>query len=610
MKTNSGHGSASDRAWRIRKKRKSRILSRYAGRPLALIWRYVARRKLAHGVLVLAIVAAVGCALASQYAIRNLVDALPAGRHHMELIVRAFVVLVVLIFADNLLWRVAGWISARAFVAVTGDLRQDMFEYLAGHAPSYFADKQPGVLSSRITAMANAVYTLENALAWTALPPTLTIIGSVVMVSAVSVPMTLALGAVSTALAYGIFVLASKGTARHEHFAQQAASVDGELVDVAGNMGLVRAFCAEAAEHQRITGRLKTETEARRHSLLYLERLRLLHAVATAVLSAGLLGWTLLLWSAGTATTGDIVLISSLGFSILHGSRDVAVAFVELTQHVARLGEATRTLLVPQAMPETLKAAPLAVNEATIDFEDVNFAYPGRRPVLNAVCLHIDAGERVGLVGHSGAGKSTILMLLQHFYEPSAGRILISGQDIAQVASGSLQDALAIVPQDVSLFHRTLRENIAYGRPDATDDAILRACESAQCLDFVKALPAGLDTIVGDRGAKLSGGQRQRVGIARAILRNAPILLLDEATSALDTHSEIAIQAALDHLMRGRTVVAVAHRLSTLQNFDRIVVLSHGRIVQEGTPAELARRPGIYRDMWTKQSRRLPAIAA
>jgi ATP-binding cassette subfamily B protein len=599
-----------DRARRIRRKRKSRILSRFAGRPLSLIWRYVARRKVAHGILLCSIVAAVGCALASQYAIRNLVDALPTGHSHPDRLVRAFVVLVGLIFADNLLWRVGGWVSAHAFVAVTGDLRQDMFEYLAGHAPSYFADKQPGVLSSRITSMANAIYTLENALAWNALPPTLTVVGSVVLVSIVSVPLTLALGAASIALAYCIFILASKGAARHERFAQQAASVDGELVDVAGNMGLVRAFCAEAQEHRRFAGHLKTETDARTHSLLYLERLRLIHAVATAILSACVLGWTLRLWSLGSATTGDVVLISSLGFSILHGSRDVAVAFVELTQHIARLGEATRTLLVPQSMPEPLKAVPLAVNRATIDFEGVSFAYPGRRAVLNAVNLRIEAGERVGLVGHSGAGKSTMLMLLQHFYEPSAGRVLISGQDISQVAFSSLQDALAIVPQDVSLFHRTLRENLRYGSPDATDDAIFRACESAQCLDFVKALPAGLDTIVGDRGAKLSGGQRQRVGIARAILRNAPILLLDEATSALDTHSEFAIQAALDHLMRGRTVVAVAHRLSTLQNFDRIVVLSHGRIVQQGTPAELARRPGIYRDMWMKQSRRAPALAA
>lgn len=599
-----------DRAWRIRRKRRSRVLSRYAGRPLSLIWRYVARHKLAHGVLLLSIVAATGCALAAQLGIRNLIDALPAGHAHPQRVVYAFIVLVALIFSDNLLWRIGGWVSAHAFVAVTGDIRQDMFEYLAGHAPSYFADKQPGVLSSRITSMSNAVYVLENALAWSTLSPVLVVIGSIVMVSAVSAPMSIALTAASAALATVLFFLARKGIAHHESFAQQAASVDGELVDVVGNMGLVRAFGAESAERRRFDHYLDVETRARKHSLLYLERLRLLHAASTAVLSACVLGWTVWLWSVGRATTGDVVLISSLGFSILHGSRDVAVAFVDLTQYVARLGEATRTLLVPQALPEALRASALAVTRATIDFEAVSFAYPGRRPVLNEVSLHIEAGERVGLVGPSGAGKSTILMLLQHCYEPAVGRVLISGQDISQVTMSSLQEAMAIVPQDVSLFYRSLRENLRYGRPEATDEEILRACELAQCLEFVKALPEGLDTIVGDRGTKLSGGQRQRVGIARAILRDAPILLLDEATSALDTQSELAIQAALGRLMQGRTVVAIAHRLSTLQDFDRIVVLSRGRIVQEGSPSELAARPGLYRDMWMKQSRRGRALAA
>lgn len=597
-----------DRAWRVKKRRKSRVLSRYADRPLALIWRYIARRKVAHGVLLLTIVAAVGCALASQYGIRNLVDALPHGREHPEKAVRAFAVLVALILADNLLWRIGGWISAHAFVAVTGDLREDMFEYLAGHAPSYFADKQPGVLSSRITSMANAVYALENALAWSTLPPALTVLGSIAMVSAVSVPMSFALTGMSVVLCWGLFLLARKGTTRHEHFAEQAAAVDGELVDVVSNMGLVRAFGAQHAEHRRFDAHLKRETDARTRSLVYLEGLRLLHAVATAVLSAGVLGWTVWLWSVERATTGDVVLICSLGFSVLHGSRDVAVAFVDLTQYVARLGEAGKTLLVPHAMPEMPKAPALRIERATVDFEAVSFAYPKRRPVLDGVSLHIDAGERVGLVGPSGAGKSTMLMLLQHFYEPGAGRVRISGQDISTMALGSLHDALAIVPQDVSLFHRTVRENLRYGRPDADDAAIRRACDLAQCSDFIDALPEGLDTLVGDRGAKLSGGQRQRIGIARAILRDAPILLLDEATSALDTQSEMAIQAALEHLMRGRTVVAIAHRLSTLQNFDRIVVLNRGRIVQQGKPAELAAQPGAYRDMWIRQNRQPIAL--
>jgi ATP-binding cassette subfamily B protein len=369
-------------------------------------------------------------------------------------------------------------------------------------------------------------------------------------------------------------------------------------------MGLVRAFCAVRSEGRRFDERLSTETQARTRSLLYLEKLRLLHALATAVLSAAMLGWTLWLWSMDRATTGDVVLISSLGFAILHGTRDLAVAFVDLTQHVARLGEASAILLTPHEMPEHHDAPVLQVSDATIEFRDVTFAYPGRRPVLNGLNLQIRAGERVGLIGPSGAGKSTILALIQHFYEPSGGSVNISGQDISKVSLDSLQAAISVVPQDASLFHRSLLENIRYGVPKANESDVRRACEDANCLDFIAAMPDGLNTIAGDRGTRLSGGQRQRIAIARAILRDSPILLLDEATSSLDSASEAAIQSALERLMQNRTVVAIAHRLSTLQTFDRILVINRGRVTQDGSPAELAKQPGIYRDTLMRQRKR------
>jgi ATP-binding cassette, subfamily B, bacterial len=283
------------------------------------------------------------------------------------------------------------------------------------------------------------------------------------------------------------------------------------------------------------------------------------------------------------------------------------VALVDLTQHVARLGEATQTLLIPHEMAERGNTAPLQIQEATVDFDNVTFAYAGRRPVLSGFNLHIRAGERIGLIGPSGAGKSTIFALIQHFYEPQSGCVRISGQDISQVTLQSLQAAISIVPQDVSLFHRSLLDNIRYGKPTATEEEVRRACEDANCLDFLAAMPGGLKTIAGDRGTKLSGGQRQRIAIARAILKDAPILLLDEATSALDTASELAIQSALERLMKNRTVIAIAHRLSTLQTFDRIVVINRGRVVQDGPPAELANVPGIYRETLERQRKRVPA---
>jgi ATP-binding cassette subfamily B protein len=209
----------------------------------------------------------------------------------------------------------------------------------------------------------------------------------------------------------------------------------------------------------------------------------------------------------------------------------------------------------------------------------------------------------VGLVGRSGAGKSTIIALLQRLYDPDSGAVLIDGQDIARVQQRSLRSSIAVVQQDISLFHRSLLENLRYGRPEATDEEVFRAVEAARCTEFIHQLPQGFDTLVGERGMKLSGGQRQRLAIARAFLMDAPIVLLDEATSALDTESEQSIQEALSRLFKGRTVMAIAHRLSTLDSFDRIVVLDRGRIVEDGAPRRLLQSRGVYSRMYRRQVR-------
>jgi ATP-binding cassette, subfamily B, bacterial len=579
----------------------------YASRPLAFIFRYVRRRPLSHAFILAAVLAAVGCSVSTQYGVKFLVDVL--ARHDNAGVWTAFALLASLIAADNLLWRLAGWIANFAFVAVTGDLRRDLFRHLTGHAPGYFADRMPGTLSSRVTATSNAVFTGENMFVWNVLPPCVATLAAIALVCTISLPMAAGLGLVAGVMVCIMFRLAAAGRPLHHDYAAKAAAVDGEMTDVISNMPLVRAFGGFLREHHRFDLTVGREMDARRRSLFYLEKLRIFHAVVTILLALSLLAWAIMLWQQGEATTGDVVLICTLGLSVLHATRDLAVALVDITQHFARLSEAIATLLVPHELCDHPQAEPLVRRGASVKFDRITFRYGEGQQIFEGFSLFFRRGERVGLVGPSGGGKSTLFALLQRFYDVQSGRVLIDGQDIARVTQESLHEAIGVVPQDISMFHRSVMENIRYGRPDATDDEVLDAALAARC-DFIGSLPEGMRTIVGNRGVKLSGGQRQRIAIARAFLKDAPLLLLDEATSSLDSESEEAIREALGRLMRGRTVIAIAHRLSTVRNFDRIVVLQTGRVVQDGAPDVLMRGEGPYRRLVRREMERFSEEAA
>jgi ATP-binding cassette, subfamily B, bacterial len=268
----------------------------------------------------------------------------------------------------------------------------------------------------------------------------------------------------------------------------------------------------------------------------------------------------------------------------------------------ARFAEALETLLVPHQMYDRPGAKALARAGISLKFESVVFGYPDCPTLFKGLDLTIESGQKVGLVGASGGGKSTILALIQRFYDIDSGRILIANHDVTEVTQQSLRQAIAVVPQDISLFHRSLMENIRYARPEASDEQVWAAAAAARC-GFIADLPQGLDTVVGDRGARLSGGQRQRIALARAFLKDAPLLLLDEATSALDSESEEAVREALARLMQGRTVVAIAHRLTTVHRLDRILVVDAGRVLQDGVPDDLAARAGPYRNLLKAEMR-------
>ena len=388
--------------------------------------------------------------------------------------------------------------------------------------------------------------------------------------------------------------------------------VGGTLADAMTCNAVVKSFGAEAREDARLARVIsRWRTRVRRTWLRYNYTSTAQLAVLLC-LRASVIGGALLLWIAGRASPGDVTYVLTSYYIIHAYLRDVGMHINNLQRSVNDMEELVAVHDEAIGIADVAGALPISVDGGRIVFEDVTFHYGGHRaPLYDGLSVEIRAGERVGLVGRSGSGKTTFVKLVQRLYDVSGGRILIDGQDIAKATQHSLRSQIAIVQQEPILFHRSLAENIAYGRPGASMAAIERAARLANAHEFILRLPKGYGTLVGERGVKLSGGERQRVALARAFLADAPVLILDEATSSLDSESEALIQQAMERLMKGRTSIVIAHRLSTVRSLDRILVFDRGEIVEQGTHASLANRAGgIYRGLFERQATEFDRISA
>ncbi|KAA0679130.1 ABC transporter ATP-binding protein [Azospirillum brasilense] len=571
-------------------------------RPGRFLLHYIRRRPWSFGGLFSVIVAAAGCAVAVQYGMKLLIDAMASPDRAAADVWTPLGLFLGFIAAENVLWRLGGWLGCRTVLATGVDMRLDLFRHLTGHSMRYFSEHLAGSLGNRIAATENAATTIFRTLTWSIVPPVTDFLGAVLVLLTIHWGMAAALVLFALVVAVAIVGLGLRGRTVHHAFAEQSARTNGELVDVVSNVWTVKAFSARGRERERLRQAFTVEAGAHRRSWMHLEKTRVVHDVCLWVMAGSMLLWALLLWRDGTITTGDVVIVSALTFRILHGSRDLAFALVTATQQVSAIDESLRVIARPHDVLDPVPAEPATPGGGAIAFERVSYRYPEGRRVLEDFSLTIPAGQKVGLVGPSGAGKSTIISLIQRLDDVQRGDIRIDGQPLTALAQDDLRAKIAVVPQDIALFHRPILENIRYGRPDASDEEVFEAARHAFCDGFIRQLPEGYGTLVGERGVRLSGGQRQRLGIARAFLKNAPILILDEATSALDTQSEQEIQAALADLAQGRTVVAVAHRLSTVSAFDRVLVLVDGRIAEDGHPTELRRRGGLFNSLWQLQA--------
>lgn len=381
----------------------------------------------------------------------------------------------------------------------------------------------------------------------------------------------------------------------------------GRITDAYTNIATVKLFSHAGREAGYARGAMQEFLQTVQAQMRLVTGFEIVNHALSMLLILSTAGATLWLWTQGQVGVGALAAATAMSLRLNGISHWVMWEMAALFEHIGTVQDGMNTLSRPHAVVDRADARPLQVSRGEIRFEDVSFGYGGERMVVENLSLDIRAGEKIGLVGRSGAGKSTLINLLLRFYDIERGRVLIDGQDIAGVTQNSLREQVGMVTQDTSLLHRSVRDNILYGRPDATDADMVLAARRAEAHEFIQGLTdpkqrTGYDAHVGERGVKLSGGQRQRIAIARVMLKDAPILLLDEATSALDSEVEAAIQASLYRLMEGKTVVAIAHRLSTIAAMDRLVVLDRGRIVEQGDHRSLLARGGLYARLWAHQS--------
>ncbi|MDN5274878.1 MAG: putative transporter ATP-binding protein [Candidatus Saccharibacteria bacterium] len=483
-------------------------------------------------------------------------------------------------------------------------LLHQAMDNLMHHSDQFFASRKVGSLAGDVSTFSSSIMSFLDIIFLQASGIVVNFVASLVIISILSPVLLIPLGLATSLLVWrSIRAVASRGPLRHER-KRLTSQLSGTIADIIGNLQIVRYFAMGNHEMKRIIhDRSQIESVAKAEiTIIQRETFwRQLTLFSFQIITMGVCIW---LFTAGNVTIVALIFavtylgrLTSTLFEITPIIRGMEQAFLDAANITDILDEEPEIL-------DSSRAKELRVKAGEVVLSDVSFKYKDNidTNVISNVSLVIKPGQRVGLAGLSGGGKTTLTKLLLRFADVTSGSIAIDGQNISKVSQRSLRNAIAYVPQEPYLFHRSLRENIAYGKPTANDEEIFKAIKRANAYEFIKDLPSGLDTIVGERGVKLSGGQRQRIAIARAILKDAPILILDEATSALDSESEKLIQDALEKLMKGRTSIVVAHRLSTIAGLDRIVILDHGSIIEDGSHRTLLAQKGMYASLWARQS--------
>lgn len=533
-------------------------------------------------------------------------DIIASGTDKTVILDNLLKIIIYIAILNGITWgfyRVASFTNNIYQPTVMAKLKQQSYDYLMQHSYSFFTSNFVGSIVQKVNRFARSFERLSDNLIWNLLPLLVRAVSIFIVVLFIN--KTIALIILIWLFVFLSFnIIFSKWKLKYDLKAAEFDSkATGYLADTITNQNTVSLFGGfdhEKKGYQNVTNQQAKITIFTWNFEAVIEGGQGFLSFAIEFI---LFFFAIRYWQQGLITVGVFVLLQVYIINLIHQLWGFTRLIRDVYQSYADAKEMVEIMKLPHEIQDHSDAQDLFVNKGEIEFKDLNFKFNEARKVLEHINLTIRSGEKVALVGPSGAGKTILVRLLLRFYSPSAGKILIDGQDIAIVTQDSLRKNISMVPQDPILFHRTLAENISYGKPDAAEKEVKKAAKLAHCDEFIKSLPLGLGTYVGERGVKLSGGERQRVAIARAILKNATMLILDEATSSLDSHSEMLIRDALDNLMVNRTTIVIAHRLSTIQKMDRIIVIDNGRIIEQGTHRQLLKKKNsLYKKLWTLQA--------
>lgn len=570
---------------------------RFSSRPYK-IWIFLA---------LISVILAAGISTYSSYLFRKIIDtATIATTEGMKDVSPVMWWVIIFVFADLVragLYRLSGVTGARWITGIEANGYKKLFEYMTKHSQSFFDNRFAGAIVNNIFNATRSSSEMVESILWNYLTTLIRFCVSIFLIYTTNIWVALIFMFWFFILIPINYFLAKNRKEISETEASLSSELRGKSVDSTANIGAVHQYARTDWETARLDELIDKHQKVAIKSWYMGEAALSINNVLIACFVLSTLIFTFTLWRDGTVTIGTFVMIITLVSGITDDLTFIGASMNRFGKNYGEVNKGLSEIIIPHEIVDVENATEIPLDNGEVNFDTVGFWYNEKKNILSDFTLKVKSGERIGIVGQSGAGKTTLIKLLLRQHEVKAGNITINGENINNISLDSLRKVIGIVPQEPLLFHRTIRENIAYGKSDATQEEIEQTAKLAQAHSFIESLPEKYDTLVGDRGVKLSAGQRQRIAIARAILKDAPILILDEATSALDSESEVLIQKALEELMKGKTVFAVAHRLSTLSEMTKLIVMENGKIIEEGTHTSLLKNTnGLYKKLWDHQS--------